>query len=123
MTAARLKDLAEISEQGLICRDEGHHWTHVTDELLTGHYDNRVISYTQVRICGCGTVRRRTVSVPSLSIERTTYVYPDNYLIARQRDSQGTGSPAAGQFRRSVRSLVLDRMVSSRTAVIHQERP
>jgi len=100
----RIESMSEATQSVLQCRDEGHTWRHVTDLVTTG-VDGRVTEFTQVRQCTeCGTRRQRTIAVPSFSVVRTTYTYPDGYLV----------KPGVRLARSDVRREVFSRLLKSR---------
>lgn len=106
--AQRIHDLADLTGQALACRDEGHRWRHVNDELVRAHTGRTVIAYTQVRECDCGTQRRRTVAVPSFQILSSHYSYPDGYLIEIGLVPGGSAELHAEVRRATLRKILAD---------------
>lgn len=78
----RVKDPADLTDEALTCRDEGHSWQFVEDIVVENR--GRVVEFTQVRLCPrCSTFRKRTIDGSAFTIKRTAYHYERDYALER----------------------------------------
>lgn len=78
-------DVADLEISFLNCRLKGHHWTHVTDDILATSDKKKNSVPTLVRrayVClSCKTEMGENIAIPSFQVQSRNYYYPDNYLV------------------------------------------
>lgn len=76
----------DLAETFLHCRDKGHHWNHLTDEITLGTRQ-KVRQITRHWECkGCTCKQEEVITLPRCEVMSRRYIYPDGYLIASQPD-------------------------------------
>lgn len=96
----RSDSVLDLADTFLGCRDKGHHWHHVTDEITLGTR-KRVREIRRYYECkgGCGTKQTEIISLPDCQVQSRTYTYPDGYLVTRE---PGTDPVRVADIRREV---------------------
>lgn len=80
----KARDLSEVTEASLICRDLGHAWQWNTD-LGVVRERKRVVAVIRDLVCTrCACTRNETVAVRTGVRTRTRYTYPDHYRTHQQ---------------------------------------
>lgn len=74
-------DLNEVGDKFLFCREKGHQWRHVNDELTAGARRLVREAKRQWLCVTCKTEMVETVEIPSFRIVKRKYDYPDGYLF------------------------------------------
>lgn len=74
-------DVATVKNQFLMCREKGHQWRHLNDEISEG--SKRAVKEVarQWNCPTCGTEMTEWITVPAFEIRRRKYAYPDGYLF------------------------------------------
>ncbi len=90
MSNKRSESVMDLAETFLHCRDKGHHWQHLTDEITLGT-KQRVRAITRHWDCkGCGTKQEECIQLPRCEVVSRRYIYPDGYLIGSRPDVAAT---------------------------------
>lgn len=77
----RSESLDDLADQFLACRDKGHRWMHLNDQVTatTGKKIREVSRWWQCP--SCTTEQEEVFEIPSCTIKRRKYHYPDGYLL------------------------------------------
>jgi len=78
----RANGVEEMTLAFLGCRDKGHHWVFLTDEITEGS-KRTIREITRRYLCdGCKTEMEEAFAIPSCEVRSRRYRYPDGYLLA-----------------------------------------
>lgn len=100
MAPKRSEGLEEMTNAFLACRDKGHHWRHLNDQV-TASSGKRILEVSRWYQCpGCSTEMSEVFEIPSCEVKRRTYVYPDGYLLTK--DALGGSRLSVRDVRRQV---------------------
>lgn len=81
----KIKTLTQLKDAFLLCRDVGHAWMFVDDQITEGTRKNP-IEFRRTLICSrCETERTECISCYSFAVESRTYKYPDFYCMTGER--------------------------------------
>lgn len=93
--------LNQAEDQSLQCRDFGHGWTHSTDFGARKDKEGRLSYVARILVCiRCGTMRNDEYELPSFQRIKSTYIYPENYLIPGHKGHIPVATVRAEIFRR-----------------------
>lgn len=83
MSGKRSENLEEMADAFLSCRDKGHHWARLNDQITAakGKRITEVSRWWQCRTCE--TEMAEVFEIPSCEIKSRRYVYPDGYLLMK----------------------------------------
>lgn len=81
MTIKRSESIDEMADGFLRCRDKGHRWDHVNDQV-TATAGKKIREVSRWWKCPtCNTEQEEIFAVPSCEIRARRYHYPDGYLL------------------------------------------
>jgi hypothetical protein len=75
------KDVSQLSDEGLLCRDLRHAWKWKSDFNLLKQGPRVVAIEREVECDNCATVRHETISVKTGARIKVKYYYPEGYRI------------------------------------------